>query len=154
LRPSRPPARSPAQARAEPPPARRSPSPSQTPGPTGPPYLTKAGLSYRYPGRLSTGDQIFSNDVLVDGKKKIGFGNEVCTVTFDGNDFCRTIVVFPGKGDLDATWLWVGRNKSEFGPRRFTGVIDGGTGAYANATGEFEATANHDGTVEYTATLG
>jgi hypothetical protein len=117
-------------------------------------YLTRAGLTHTYPGYLTTGDQIFSRDTLVAGTKTIGYDNEQCAVTFDGNDLCRAVSVFPGRGDIDATWLWIGRNTSVLGPHRFTGVIDGGTGTYTNATGQFEATVNPDGTLQITATLG
>jgi hypothetical protein len=116
-------------------------------------YLTPHGLTHTYPGKLTTGDQIFSLDRLFDGTKEIGYDNEVCTVTFDGNDLCHTVAVFPGKGDVDATWLWVGRNKSYIGPRHFSGVVDGGTGTYTNATGQFNATVHSNRTLDFTATL-
>jgi hypothetical protein len=116
-------------------------------------YLTHRGLTHAYPGKLTTGDQIFSLDRLFDGTKEIGYDNEACTVTFDGNDLCHTVAVFPGKGEVDATWLWVGRNNSYVGPRHFSGVVDGGTGTYTNATGQFDATVRSDGTLQFTATL-
>jgi hypothetical protein len=116
-------------------------------------YLTRAGLTDSFPGGLTTGDQIFARDILSEGTRTIGYDNEECTATFDGNDLCHTVSVFPGKGDVEATWLWVGRNTSEFGPHRFTGVIDGGTGAYAHASGQFDAIAGSDGTVQFTASL-
>ena len=116
-------------------------------------YLTRTGLAHAYPGRLTTGDQIFSQDTLLEGAKTIGYDNEVCTVTFDGNDLCHVISVFAGRGEVDATWLWARRNNSFLGPHRFSGVIDGGTGTYASATGQFEATVSPRGTLEITATL-
>jgi hypothetical protein len=116
-------------------------------------YVTHRGLTHAYPGKLTTGDQIFSLDTLVERAKKIGYDNEACTVTFEGNDLCHTVAVFPGKGDVDVTWLWVGRNNSYLGPRRFSGVVDGGTGMYTNATGEFDATVQPHGTLQFTVNL-
>jgi len=116
-------------------------------------YLTRAGVSATFPGRLETGDQIFGRDVLMRGGSKIGYDNETCTVTFDGNDLCHVLAVFPAVGDVEATWLWVGRNTTHYGPSHFAGVIDGGTGRYANAGGQFEAFALPDGTLRITTTL-
>jgi hypothetical protein len=122
-------------------------------GTAGTTYRTQRGLTHTYPGKLQTGDQIFSQDTLLDGTKEIGYGNEVCTVTFDGNDLCNTVAVFPGKGEVYTTWLWIGRNNSYLGPRHFGGVINGGTGMYTNATGHFDATVDSNGTLQFTATL-
>jgi hypothetical protein len=116
-------------------------------------YVTQRSLTHTYPGKLTTGDRIFSQDTLVERAKKIGYDNEACTVTFEGSDLCHAVSVFPGKGELDATWLWIGRNNSYLGPRHFSGVVDGGTGTYANATGQFDATVDTNGTLEFTATL-
>jgi hypothetical protein len=116
-------------------------------------YLTKGGLTATFPGRLETGDQIFSRDSLLRGSTTIGYDNMTCTVTFDANDLCRTIAVFPGKGDVEATWLWVGRNTSLYGPSHFHGVIDGGTGSYKNAGGQFEADSLPSGALKITAKL-
>jgi hypothetical protein len=120
---------------------------------TGIEYVTSAGSTGVYPGHLSTGDRIFSRDALLRGGARIGYGNEVCTVTFDNNDLCWEMLVLSGKGDLEANWLWVGRNTSAYGPAHFAGVIDGGTGAYAHASGEFDATVLPNGTLQVTATL-
>jgi hypothetical protein len=120
---------------------------------TGTEYITRAGTSSSYPGRLVTGDQILSRDVLLQGGQPIGFDNEACTVTFDDNDLCRDMSVFAGRGDVEATWLWVDRNSSEYGPRLFAGVIDGGTGAFTGATGHFAATVLPNGELEITAHL-
>src|SRR5262245_52437184 len=108
-------------------------------------YLTRTGLTDTFPGALTTGDQIFSRDVLLRRSTRIGYDNMTCTVTFDGNDLCHTVSVFSGKGDVEATWLWAGRNTSHYGPRHFAGVIDGGTGRYKGAGGQFEAEALPNG---------
>ena len=116
-------------------------------------YLTKTGLSTSFPGTLQTGDQIFARDTLLQGSTKIGYDNETCTVTFDNNDLCRVVSVFPGKGEMEASWLWINRNTSDYGPSHFSGIIDGGTGSFAHAHGQFNATALPNGTLEITALL-
>jgi hypothetical protein len=98
-------------------------------------YLTAAGSSSVFPGRLQTGDRILGRDTLLEGTRAVGYDNELCTVTFDDNDLCQTILVLPGKGQIEVAWLWVDRNASALGPSHFHGVIDGGTGQFANATG-------------------
>jgi len=116
-------------------------------------YLTKSGLTATFPGRLETGDQIFSRDTLLRGSTRIGYDNMTCTVTFDSNDLCHAISVFSGKGDVEATWLWVGRNSSQYGPEHFAGVINGGTGSYRNTRGQFEADVQPNGALKITAKL-
>jgi hypothetical protein len=116
-------------------------------------YLTKAGLSTSFPGTLQTGDQIFARDTLLQGSKQIGYDNEQCTVTFDNNDLCRVVSVFPGKGHVEATWLWINRNNSPAGPSQFSGIIDGGTNGFANTKGQFVATVLPNGTLSITAKL-
>jgi hypothetical protein len=116
-------------------------------------YVTSSGSTSVYPGHLSTGDRIITRDALLRGGARVGYGNEVCTVTFDNNDLCHEMLVLNGKGDLEVTWLWVGRNTSAYGPAHFAGVIDGGTVAYAHASGAFNATVLPNGTLQVTATL-
>jgi hypothetical protein len=117
-------------------------------------YLTKTGLSTGFPGTLQTGDEIFTRDTLLQGSTQVGYDNETCTVTFDNNDLCRVASVFAGQGETEATWLWINRNSSEYGPSHFSGVIDGGTGSFEHATGQFDATALPNGTLRITASLG
>jgi len=117
-------------------------------------YLTKTGLTRSFPGRLQTGDEIFTRDLLFQGSTKVGYDNENCTVTFDNNDVCRVLAVFTGKGDVESTWIWIGRNSSQLGPSHFSGIIVGGTGAFERARGQFDASALPDGTLRITAHLG
>ena len=116
-------------------------------------YVTAAGSTSVFPGRLQTGDRIFSRDSLLQGARSIGYDNELCTVTFDNNDLCQTILVLPGKGEIQASWLWIDRNASAYGPRHFSGVIDGGTGTFADAKGQFSASLLPSGTLKFSATL-
>jgi len=116
-------------------------------------YLSKTGLTATFPGPLETGDQIFSRDSLLRGSRKVGYDNMTCTVTFDSNDLCHAVSVFFGKGDVEATWLWVGRNTSPSGPKHFAGVINGGTGSYENSKGQFEADVLSNGALRITTKL-
>jgi hypothetical protein len=116
-------------------------------------YVTAAGSTSVFPGRLQTGDRIFTRDADMQGARSIGHDNEVCTVTFDDNDLCQAMIVLPGKGQIQATWLWVGRNSSLYGPPHFTGVIDGGTGVYAHAQGQFTGNVLPNGALRFTGAL-
>jgi hypothetical protein len=120
-----------------------------------PEFVSASGTtSTTFPDRLNTGDRIFSNDRLSDGHHHVGYDNEICTVTFTANDLCQVVGYITGKGEFEATWLWIGRNTSLWGPRHFSGVIDGGTGAFANAHGQFDATVLANGSLRFSASLG
>jgi len=110
-------------------------------------YVTAAGSTSVFPGRLQTGDRIFSRDSLLGGGRSVGYDNELCTVTFDNQDLCQVMLVLAGKGQIHASWLWV------HWPSNFTGVIDGGTGAFADARGQFKATVLRNGALRVTTTL-
>lgn len=116
-------------------------------------YVTSAGSTSVFPGRLQTGDRIFSRDSLLKRGRSIGYDNELCTVTFDDNDLCQVSLVLPVKGQIQASWLWIDRNASAYGPSHFTGVVDGGTGTFANAKGQFSATLLPSGELEIATTL-
>ena len=58
-----------------------------------------------------------------------------------------------GKGQIQASWLWIGRNGSLYGPPSFSGVIVGGTGAYSSAHGQFVAEVLPNGQLQLTAAL-
>lgn len=116
-------------------------------------YLTSSGAGTAFPGRLVTGDRILTSDTDISGNTPVGYDNEICTVTFDGNDLCQAVIVVSGRGDLEATWLWVGRNRSLYGPARFSGVINGGTGSYAGAHGQLDARTLPNGQLRFSAAL-
>jgi hypothetical protein len=117
-------------------------------------FVTASGSSSSsFPGRLATGDRIFTRDALLRAGRQVGYDNELCTVTFDANDLCHSLAVIKGKGSIEITWLWVGRNLSENGPARFNGIIDGGTGAYAKATGQFTALVLANGELQFSAPI-
>ena len=117
-------------------------------------YVSAAGnVTSTYPGALATGDRIFSSDTDLVGGKPAGFDNEICTVTFNGNDLCHDVAVLIGRGDIELTWLWIGRNNSAYGPQHWSGVIDGGTGAFAKAHGGYTARILPNGTVQISVPL-
>jgi hypothetical protein len=110
-------------------------------------FVTASGSTSVYPGHLQIGDRIFSRDALMQGTSSVGYDNELCTVTFDNHELCQIMLAIPGKGQLQASWLWTDW------PSGFTGVIDGGTGTFAHAKGEFTATPLAGGALKLTATL-
>lgn len=116
-------------------------------------YLTATGSSTVFPGRLQTGDRILGRDTLLQGRRAVGYDSELCTVTFDDNALCQVTLVLPGKGQIEATWLYLDRNALQYGPSHFTGLIDGGTGTFADAKGEFSASLLPNGTLKIAATL-
>ncbi len=110
-------------------------------------FVTASGSTSVYPGHLQIGDRIFSRDALVQGTRSVGYDNELCTVTFDNHELCQVTVVLPGRGQIQADWLWTDW------PSGFTGVIDGGTGSFAAAKGQFRGTALQDGALKISVTL-
>jgi hypothetical protein len=110
-------------------------------------FVTTSGSTSVYPGHLQVGDRIFSRDALMRGNSSVGYDNELCTVTFDNHELCQVTVVLPGKGQIEANWLWTDW------PSGFTGIIDGGTGAFAHAKGEFTTTPLAGGALKLMATL-
>jgi hypothetical protein len=110
-------------------------------------YVTAAGSTNVFPGRLQPGDRILSRDALIQGTRSIGYDDELCTVTVDNHELCQVALVLPGRGQIQASWLWIRW------PSSFTGVIDGGTGAFAHARGQFTATGLRNGGLRITATL-
>jgi hypothetical protein len=109
-------------------------------------YVTAAGTVSIFPSRLLPGDRILSRDSLLQGGRSVGYDEEICTVTVDNQDLCQTMVVLPGKGRIQVSYLfrW---------PSNYTGVVDGGTGTFAHAKGQFTGTTLRDGQFRITATL-
>jgi hypothetical protein len=110
-------------------------------------FLTAAGSSSVFPGRLQPGDRILSRDTFLQGSHSVGYDDEVCTMTVDNHFLCQIMVVLPGQGQVQASWLllqW---------PDGYTGVINGGTGHFANAAGTFTYTPQPNGTAKITIKL-
>jgi hypothetical protein len=116
-------------------------------------FVTQSGTTSTFPGRLSPGDRVLSRDALLSGSTVVGYDNELCTAVLDNNDYCEVTLVLPGKGQIQASWLWIGRNGSLYGPPSFSGVILGGTGAYASAHGQFDAEVLSNGQLQLSAAL-
>ena len=110
-------------------------------------FITASGSTTAYPGHLQIGDRIFARDALTQGNRPVGYDNEQCTETFDNHELCQDTIVLPGKGHIEANWLWTDW------PSGFTGAIDDGTGTFAHATGQFKATPAAGGVLKLTATL-
>jgi len=118
-------------------------------------YVSATGhVSTTYPGQLVTGDRILGNGTDYVAGKPVGFDNEICTVTFDGNDLCHEVAVLTGKGDVELTWLWVGRNNSTLGPSHWSGIVDGGTGVFAHVHGAYDARLLANGALQVSVPLG
>jgi hypothetical protein len=110
-------------------------------------FITASGSTTAYPGHLQIGDRILARDALTQGSRSVGYDDELCTVTFDGNELCQDTMVLSGKGQIEANWLWTDW------PSGFTGAIDGGTGTFAHAKGQFTATPLAGGALRITARL-
>ena len=110
-------------------------------------FVTATGSSTVFPGRLHPGDRIIARDTLVQRGHLVGYDDEVCTMTVDSHFLCQVMVVLPGQGQLQATWLLLHY------PDGYTGVIDGGTGHFANARGTFTYAPKPSGTATITVGL-
>jgi hypothetical protein len=82
------------------------------------------------------GDQFLIREQLTQGSTVVGYDNVICSVTFNNNGLCNAVFAITGKGDIHGTALI----RDEFdpntnGPSVFDGSIDGGTFAYAHASG-------------------
>ena len=116
-------------------------------------FVTQSGTTSTFPGYLSPGDRALSRDALLSGSTVVGYDNELCTAVLDSNDYCEVTLVLSGKGQIQASWLWIGRNGSLYGPPSFSGVIVGGTGVYASAHGQFDANVLPNGQLQLSAAL-
>jgi hypothetical protein len=92
------------------------------------------------------GDEFIIREELLQGTTAIGFDNVICTETFNNNGLCTAVFSITGKGDIHVTALI----RDEFdpnsnGPSVFDGAIDGGTFAYARASGGVHLVAQADG---------
>ena len=91
------------------------------------------------------GDEIIVRESLSQGSTVVGYDNVVCTDTFNDNALCDAVFAITGKGDIHGTALIRG----DFGPNApsvFDGSIDGGTFAYAHASGMVHVVNNSTNT--------
>jgi hypothetical protein len=110
-------------------------------------FLTAAGSSGAYPGRLQPGDRILSQDALLQRGHSVGYDDELCTVGLYSHFLCQATVVLPGQGQVQVSWLLL------HWPNGYTGIVDGGTGHFANAKGTFTYAPEPNGTAKITVSL-
>ena len=67
---------------------------------------------------------------------------------------CQDIVILDGRGDVQASWSVRWPATGSTGPASFDGIIDGGTGTLAHASGTFHARTLPDGDLQITANIG
>jgi len=99
------------------------------------------------------GDRVIGQDRLRQAGVPAGHDNEVCTVAFARDVLCQDIIIFAGRGDVQASWSfrWPATGP---GPASFDGIIDGGTAAFRNAHGTFHAYRLPNGDLRVTADVG
>ena len=102
---------------------------------------------------LVPGDRVIGQDRLLQAGVPAGHDNEVCTVAFARDVLCQDIIIFAGRGDVQASWSfrWPATGP---GPASFDGIIDGGTAAFRNAHGTFHAYRLPNGDLRITADVG
>ena len=104
-------------------------------------------------GPLAPGDRIIGQDRILEDGVPAGHDDEVCTAGFARDVLCQDIAVFDGRGDVQASWSLRWPAAGTRGPVSYDGIIDGGTGAFADAHGTFHAQALPDGDLQITATI-
>ena len=117
-------------------------------------FFTSTGPITGFPaGPLAPGDRVIGQDRLLQDGVPAGHGDEACTVGFAREVLCQDVVVFDGRGDVQATWSVRWPATGNRGPARFDGIIDGGTGAFRDAHGEFHARTLPDGDLQITVSI-
>lgn len=117
-------------------------------------FFTSTGPITGFPaGPLAPGDRVIGQDRLLQDGVLAGHDDEACTVGFAGDVVCQDIAVFDGRGDVQAGWSFRWPAAGNHGPASFDGIIDGGTGAFADARGDYHAQALPNGDLQITATL-
>src|SRR5262245_4151528 len=117
-------------------------------------YASTGPITGYLTGPLAPGDRIIGQDRILQNGVPVGRDNEVCTVGFGRDVTCQDIAVFDGRGDVQASWSVRWPATGSTGPASFDGIIDGGTGAFTDAHGDFHAQARPGGDLQITATLG
>lgn len=102
---------------------------------------------------LAPGDRVIGHDRLVVGGVPAGHDDEVCTVGFTREVLCQDIVIFSGRGDVQVSWSFRWPAAGNRGPAGFDGIIDGGTGAFADVQGTFHSDTLPDGDQRITASI-
>jgi hypothetical protein len=123
--------------------------------PTALQFFTSTGPITGFPtGPLAPGDRVIGQDRLLQGGVRAGHDDEVCTIAFARDVLCQDIIIFDGRGDVQASWSFRWPATGSRGPASFDGIIDGGTAAFAGAHGTFHARTLPDGDQQITAIIG
>jgi hypothetical protein len=118
-------------------------------------FFTSTGPITGFPTRpLKPGDRVIGQDRLLQGGVPVGHDDEACTVGFSRDVLCQDIASFDGRGDVQVSWSFRWPATGTSGPASFDGIVDGGTGAFADAHGTFHARTLPDGDLQITATTG
>ena len=114
-------------------------------------FFTSAGPITGFPtGPLAPGDRVIAQDRVLEGGVLAGHDDEACTVGFARDVLCQDIAVLGGRGDVQASWSFRWPATGNRGPASFDGIIDGGTGAFRDARGDFHAQALPNGDLRIT----
>jgi hypothetical protein len=117
-------------------------------------FVTHAGTSPNFPTTpLAVGDRVIGRDSIMQTGARVGTDYELCTISLDLHALCEDTLAIDGKGDLHASWVLQWPRSGATGPKSFDGIIDGGSAAYRNATGDFHAVALAGHDLQITATL-
>jgi hypothetical protein len=122
---------------------------SVTTHPTNLLFISPSGQTFQFPtGPLAPGTQVLASDSLTQDGAAVGNDYEHCTITFGVNALCDDTAVFVGGNQLRVsyTFQWPAS-----GPlTSLSGEIIGGTGSNDGARGQFQQTANPDGSFQLT----
>jgi hypothetical protein len=87
----------------------------------------------QFPAHPVPGDRIFSRYTLTQGSTAVGLLSVVCTDMFNNDGMCSGVYAFTGRGDIHVTAYQ--RDLFAHPPAVIDADIDGGTFAYAHASG-------------------
>ena len=91
------------------------------------------------PAHVVPGDRLITRFTLTQGPTVVGFASFVNTATFNDDDVATGIYALTGRGDIHTTFYVRGGFDFAHLPTVDDGIIDGGTFAYAHASGSVHA---------------
>jgi hypothetical protein len=110
-------------------------------------FIAASGASTPYPtGPLAPGDRVVGRDQdFSQTGSPIGTDYEVCTASFDLHVLCNDTIDEPNVGQLHVTWMFQWPTSGTTGPSAWSGAVEGGTGAFKDAIGDYQAQAQSNG---------